>query len=99
MKIAQVWLFLSESSPDKKYETMQYEDGSTSCNCKGWTFKKKSAGGMRSCRHTRLVEMGMADESCLSTKQYIEREMPVVQVTTQVEASLTLGGKRFIVTD
>jgi len=36
------------------YETLLYADGSTSCNCPAWVFRK--AGRPRGCRHTRKAE-------------------------------------------
>ena len=36
-QITRVWTFASDSNPNLEYETLQYADGSTSCNCKGWT--------------------------------------------------------------
>lgn len=33
------------------YECLLYSDGGFSCNCPGWTFKKK--GEERACKHTR----------------------------------------------
>jgi hypothetical protein len=36
----------SSSNPSKVYETRVYVDGTTSCNCPGWTRNSK-----RSCRH------------------------------------------------
>lgn len=40
--ISQVWTFHSDSSPDINYETLRYTDGSTSCNCPGWTRRVAS---------------------------------------------------------
>jgi hypothetical protein len=56
--VLKTWTFSSDSNPNKKYETIQYLDGSTSCNCKGWCIKR---GAERSCKHTRMVDMGRAD--------------------------------------
>lgn len=36
------------------YEVQLKEDGTTSCNCPGWIFKKTSED--RGCKHTRVVE-------------------------------------------
>ena len=66
--ILKSWLFTSDSNPNKEYETLQYADGTTSCNCKGWTMKK--AGKERTCKHTRLVEHGLADSRAQS---YVNR--------------------------
>jgi len=57
--IAKVWTMPS-SSNFCTYETLQYTDGSTSCNCPGWC-RRMTADGQRSCRHTRMVDMGTAD--------------------------------------
>src|SRR4030042_774241 len=71
--IAKVWLFKSASSPNKPpYETILYSDGTTSCGCRGWTMKK--AGKERSCRHTRLVDMGQADRQCSSMNDYTKNK-------------------------
>lgn len=43
------------SSSDKVYETLLYEDGTTSCNCPGWT-RHVDIKGRRSCKHTKQVE-------------------------------------------
>lgn len=37
-----------------QYEVRLNEDGTTSCNCPGWIFKKKTEA--RGCKHTRHVE-------------------------------------------
>lgn len=57
--IAKVWTMPS-SSNFCTYETLQFTDGSTSCNCPGWT-RRITADGQRSCKHTRMVDMGTAD--------------------------------------
>ncbi len=67
--IAQVWTFRSDSNPDIEYETLQYLDDTTSCNCKGWT-RRVAADGSRSCKHTRYVDMGTADDHCSATHSY-----------------------------
>jgi hypothetical protein len=42
-QITRVWTFESDSNPNIEYATLQYTDGSTSCNCKGWT-RRLAAG-------------------------------------------------------
>lgn len=69
VSIVQVWTFQSDSNPARTYETLQYINGSTSCNCMGWT-RRVGPGGVRSCKHTRLVDQDLADSQCLSTKKY-----------------------------
>lgn len=67
--ITRVWTFRSDSNPNIEYETLQYQDGSTSCNCKGWT-RRVAADGTRTCKHCRLVDMGTADSNCIATHNY-----------------------------
>ena len=67
--IQKVWTFNSDSNPDVEYQTLQYQDGSTSCNCAGWT-RRVAADGGRSCKHTRSVDMGTADRHCTATHDY-----------------------------
>jgi hypothetical protein len=68
-QISRVWTFASDSNPDIEYETLQYSDGTTSCNCKGWT-RRVAADGTRSCKHVRFVDMGIADQNCTATHNY-----------------------------
>jgi hypothetical protein len=63
-QITKVWTFES-SSGNGTYETLQYDDGSTSCNCFGWTHRNPPGG--RTCKHTRLVDQGIADSECVSS--------------------------------
>jgi len=67
--VARVWTFVSDSNPDKEYETLQYTDASTSCNCPGWT-RRVTADGQRTCKHTRLVDQGRADAVAVSSQNY-----------------------------
>lgn len=53
------WAFRSESNPKKVYQTIYWNDGTLSCNCPGYC--KRS---IRECKHTRSVELGMADLEC-----------------------------------
>jgi hypothetical protein len=57
------WRFPSSSNPNKIYQTLKYADGSTSCDCKGWTMKRY--GQERGCRHTAAVHAGTADRECI----------------------------------
>ena len=57
--VAKVWGFKSSSS-SKIHEARLYEDGTTSCNCRGWS-QHVHADGSRACRHTRSVEGKTAD--------------------------------------
>ncbi len=68
-KITRVWSFASDSNPNLEYQTLQYADGTSSCNCKGWT-RRVAPDGSRSCKHTRSVNMGTADDHCKATHSY-----------------------------
>ncbi len=71
--ISKVWTFSSDSNPSVQYETLQFADGTTSCNCKGWT-RRVAADGSRSCKHTRCVDMGTADNQCNAAHDYENHE-------------------------
>lgn len=48
------WSFSSKSRPEAyPYETILWSDGSLTCDCQGWTIKKKNVE--RTCRHVRSV--------------------------------------------
>lgn len=84
--ITKAWTFTSDSSPDKTYETLQYDNGTTSCACPGWT-RRVAADGTRSCKHTRLVDMGRADYVCIASKDYLSGPKSVpVKHTTPIES-------------
>ena len=78
--VAKVWTFESSSS-SKTYETLQYTDGTTSCNCPGWT-RRTAADGSRTCKHTRLVDQDRADTESLSHKDYGTGEKASAKHTT-----------------
>ena len=96
--IARVWTFPSDSNPDIEYQTLQYADGSTSCNCKGWT-RRVAADGSRSCKHTRSVDLGTADHSCTATHDY--GAQPPKPITTNAKSKIKptprLGQRKFAV--
>jgi hypothetical protein len=72
-EIAILYVFTSESSPGKQYQTLVYVDGSTSCECPGWKFKKRiTATGERTCKHVRYHEAGMADSHAIKSVRYAE---------------------------
>lgn len=60
--VKKAWTFAS-SSGSGTYQTILYESGDTSCNCMGWT-RREANDGSRSCKHTRMVDMGTADAEC-----------------------------------
>jgi len=65
-QITRVWSFASDSNPNIEFETMQYADGTSSCNGKGWT-RRVAPDGSRSCKHTRAVDIGTANDHCTAT--------------------------------
>jgi predicted nucleic acid-binding Zn finger protein len=80
--ISKVWSFPSDSNPAINYETLQYVDGSASCNCKGWT-RRVTADGKRSCKHTRYIDMGVADDQSTRCQSY----QPLVRAVGRPAAS------------
>lgn len=67
-KVAKVWYMPSKSNPSVTYETLQYNDGSLSCNCPGWC-KRVATDGTRSCCHVRLIHAGIAKPALDYTHQ------------------------------
>ncbi|MEQ2006257.1 MAG: hypothetical protein ABMA26_05625 [Limisphaerales bacterium] len=96
--ISQVWQFTSDSNPDINYETLRYTDQSMSCNCPGWT-RRVAADGSRSCKHTRAVDMGRADEQCSATHAYEPVKPQPLNNHAQTKSIETpkLGQRRFAV--
>ena len=99
--ISQVWTFPSDSNPDKTYETLRYTDQSMSCNCPGWT-RRVAANGSRSCKHTRSIDMGTADQQSTATHSYEpanHKPQPQHQPHAQTQSTETpkLGQRRFAV--
>lgn len=102
-EIAILLVFASESTPGKQYQTLVYTDGSTSCECPAWKFKKKTtASGARTCTHVRQYEAGMAEEHAVKVVRYAEviaaPAMPLPRVAipgaTQGRLSAQAAGRR-----
>jgi hypothetical protein len=94
--IQQVWTFASDSNPDVEYQTLQYANGSTSCNCMGWT-RRIAADGSRSCKHTRWVDLGMADRRCTATKEYGTAQQTTKHAQRKIQPTPRLGQRKFAV--
>ena len=101
--LRKVWTFASDSNPDREYQTLQYADLSTSCNCPGWT-RRIGSDGQRSCKHTRYVDLGSADRHCTASKDYTTHLNPQTQTSTKgsrthgqnkVTAKPRLGERKF----
>ena len=98
-KISKVWTFASNSNPNVEYETLQYADGTTSCNCKGWT-RRVAPDGSCSCKHTRSVDMGTADRQCKATYSYEPQPHQQQQPTNakhQILQLPKLGHRKFAI--
>jgi hypothetical protein len=53
-KVERVMNFRSSTIGDNViYSTLLFKDGTTSCNCPGWVFKRKSKD--RDCKHCRMI--------------------------------------------
>jgi hypothetical protein len=98
--IRQVWQFPSDSNPDKEYETLRYTDQSMSCNCPGWT-RQVAADCSRSCKHTRSIDMGTADQQSTATHSYEPANHKTQPLNNHAQTSTTetpkLGQRRFAV--
>lgn len=97
--IRQVWTFRSDSNPNAEYQTLQYGDDSTSCNCKGWT-RRVAGDGSRSCKHTRWVDLGTASQRCTATHNYENHQpQPIIQhhAQNQIKPAPRLGHRKFAV--
>jgi hypothetical protein len=96
--ISKVWTFSSDSNPTVEYQTLQYADGTTSCACKGWT-RRVAADGSRSCKHTRYVDMGTADDQCKATHNYQSQKKEISHAKNQIFQSPKLGHRKFALRD
>jgi hypothetical protein len=65
--IERVYPFKSKSNPSAPgYECRLYKDGTTSCNCPGWT--RRNMNDVRECKHTMLVDQMREQETAIVTK-------------------------------
>jgi hypothetical protein len=99
--IRRVWTFVSSSNPNHEYETLQYSDGALSCNCPGWT-RRVASNGSRSCKHTRLVDMGRADLHCAASHDYDNSTTPTLNTHSSnahrnTHESPRLGHRKLVV--
>jgi len=90
--VAKVWTFKS-SSGSGTYETLQYVDGSTSCDCPGWT-RRVDASGNRSCKHTRSVHQGTADGLAVAAHDYASQSVPKAPIVAPVKKSAKKSAKK-----
>lgn len=84
------------------YETLGYMDGTTSCNCPGWTRRVDEAG-KRSCKHTRMVLAGLAGQHCersmvlgkLMVNETVPTPPPAVVRTARKSTNTDAPGRTF----
>lgn len=93
--IRQVWTFASDSNPALEYQTLQYVGGATSCNCKGWT-RRTAVDGSRSCKHTRWVDLGMADRHCTATRTYSSAQTATQPSSRKAQYMPKLGQRKLL---
>ena len=97
--ISRVWTFRSDSDPDVSYHTLQYTDGTASCDCRGWC-RRVAADGSRSCKHSRWVDLGIADRYCTASHDYDNPQtQPVINhhAQRQIQTAPRLGHRKFAV--
>ena len=92
--VRQIWVFSSDSNPTLEYQTLQYADGSTSCNCKGWT-RRTASDGSRSCKHTRWVDLKVADQHCVASHTYSNKQPPTPTTNETKATNRRLGERKF----
>lgn len=68
----------SSSDPKKRYTVCEVNDGTTSCDCMGWT--RRNPPGGRNCKHTKDYETYLRGNQNLATGSVGVPE-PAVQAT------------------
>lgn len=68
-RVVKVWTFRGNlrGSVQDRYETIRYADGTLSCDCRGWC-RCADEDGNRTCKHTRMVEQGVADKRAMTVR-------------------------------
>lgn len=92
MKVIYFYIFAS-SKGDKTYQTLVLENGTVSCDCPGWT--KRCVGGVRTCKHTRLVEAGCGQQHCLKFIDKSNGKSPWPAPATSTLEPAATGVRRF----
>jgi hypothetical protein len=100
-QITRVWSFASDSNQNIEYQTLQYADGTTSCNCKGWT-RRVVADGSRSCKQYASHRYGhgglSADQSCKATHNYQQdKQHHIPHAKNHVLQIPKLGHRKFAI--
>jgi hypothetical protein len=89
------------SSGGGTYETLLYSDGTTSCDCPGWT--RRCVDGVRTCKHVRAIEAGTADDECDSHAavggkvDVVTKDGALDHKTTKPDPTeIPTGGRKFL---
>jgi hypothetical protein len=77
-QISRVWSFASDSNPNIEYESLQYTDGTTSCNCRGWT-RRVAADGSCSCKHYVFKHILLSGVSAVVRPEGVEKHSVVAR--------------------
>ena len=76
----------SKSDPNKGYDVCEVSDGTTSCDCMGWT--RRNPPGGRTCKHTQDYELTLrADWNAMNNGQ------PVHHATLAPEPVMQAGAR------
>ena len=95
--IATLFVFASDSSPGKSYQALLYTDGSTSCECPSWKFKKRTLpNGERTCKHVRDIDAGLGESHALKVVRYAQLDAAAYKRSV-IRAGLTTGARAGLV--
>ena len=82
------WVFQSDSNENVTYTTTLREDGTRSCTCHG---AKQLANGSISCKHTRLIDQGLADQQAIKVSGNSAAQV-LGQISSFIKAAGNVGG-------
>lgn len=97
--MAKTWTFASDSNSNRTFTTTLRDDGTRHCTCHG---AKMLANGSMSCKHTRLIDQGMADEACISSSgsSNVPQQGSVIPATSNAILDVPITSKKAaVVTD
>jgi hypothetical protein len=92
-QISRVWTFASGSTPDIEYETLQTQMEPHPVVARAGLGG--SSGRSRSCKHTRYVDMGRADDHCKAKHSYETQTKPTSHAKHQIVELPKLGCRKF----
>ena len=86
--VAKVWEFPSKSNPTHHHQTLQYTDGTTSCDCMAWTRRcPDGTDASRTCPHVRMIAMGTADREAAASHDYTKSGVKKTEVKADVSSA------------